>query len=242
MFDLDGTLTESKQPLSNEMATLLARLLAQTKVGVISGGALPQFLKQVVAQLPPDANLSNLYLLPVSGASLYARENGEWKKVYEERLSETDVARIEEKMQMVATETGIIDFNAKSYDKRIENRGAQVSMSALGQKAPAELKKEWDPDKSKRRVLQAALQTELPGFLVAMGGMTTIDVTKKGIDKAYGVRKLCDYVGLAESDVLYVGDQLVAGGNDEAVFKTNAQVHAVASLADTERVIVSLLP
>ena len=71
IFDLDGTLAESKQPLTDEMAALVARLLAATRVAVISGGALSQFLKQVVAMLPVDANLANLYLLPTSGAALY---------------------------------------------------------------------------------------------------------------------------------------------------------------------------
>ena len=55
IFDLDGTLAESKQPITSEMAHLLARLLEHKKVAVISGGALPQFLSQIVAQLPRDA-------------------------------------------------------------------------------------------------------------------------------------------------------------------------------------------
>ncbi len=71
IFDLDGTLAESKQPLTKEMALLLANLLSSTKVAIVSGGALPQFLTQIVAQLPLDANLPNLYLLPTSGAALY---------------------------------------------------------------------------------------------------------------------------------------------------------------------------
>jgi hypothetical protein len=90
IFDLDGTLAESKQALTAEMAELLATLLAKTRVGVISGGALSQFLKQVVAMLPVDANLTNLYLLPTSGAALYEFRNDNWNKIYEERLSEKD--------------------------------------------------------------------------------------------------------------------------------------------------------
>ena len=75
IFDLDGTLTESKQSLTSEMAALLAKLLAVTRVAIVSGGALPQFLTQVVAQLPSDANFANLYLLPTSGAALYEFSN-----------------------------------------------------------------------------------------------------------------------------------------------------------------------
>ena len=241
IFDLDGTLTESKQPLTIEMAAFLARLLTVTPVAVISGGALPQFLKQVVARLPSFANLANLYLLPTSGAALYEWQNGEWSKIYEERLSEKEAHSIETALREAAEETGLINFSEPSWGERIEYRGGQVSMSALGQQAPLALKKEWDPDHSKRHKLQAAIAERLPDYSAGIGGATTIDVTKRGVDKAYGIRKLCERIGVNESDALYVGDELESGGNDEAVYKTSVQTKAVATPSDTERLIESLL-
>ncbi|MDO8594040.1 MAG: HAD-IIB family hydrolase [bacterium] len=241
IFDLDGTLAESKQPLDGEMAMFVSKLLAITKVAVISGGALPQFLKQVVAQLPSDANLVNLYLLPTSGAALYEQNNGDWNKVYEEHLSEKEAQDIEAAMRTAAEETGIIHFSEPSWGERIEYRGSQVSMSALGQQAPIALKKAWDPDHTKRRALQANIEQKLPQFSVRYGGSTTIDVTKRNIDKAYGVRKLCERLDISEGDVIYVGDELEKGGNDEAVFKTNVQTKAVKDSAETGRFITDLL-
>ncbi len=241
LFDLDGTLTESKQPLTSEMAALLATLLDRTRVAVISGGALQQFLKQVVECLPASANFTNLYLLPTSGAALYAWQNNAWNKIYEERLSENEMEKIEKAMHEASAETGLIDFSKTAFGERIERRGGQVSLSALGQQAPLALKKEWDPNKTKRRVLQSTLASRLPEFSVGMGGATTIDVTKKDIDKAYGLRQLCRLLGVAESDALYVGDELEKGGNDEAIFKTNAQSRAVLSPAETAHLITSLI-
>ena len=214
MFDLDQTLAESKQALTPEMAALLSRLLSQTKVAVISGGALPQFLTQVVTQLPQGTNLSNLYLLPTSGAALYEWKSGTWEMVYEEKLSQEDAARIAEAIRAVAEETGIIDFSSPSYGGRIEYRGSEESVSALGQQAPIDLKKAWDPDKSKRRALQEALAKRLPEFAVGMGGSTTIDITKKGVDKAFGIEKISKHLAIPVSTMLYVGDELEAGGND----------------------------
>ncbi len=241
-FDLDGTLAESKQPLTGEMAALLATLLDRTRVAVISGGALAQFLKQVVERLPTNANLANLYILPTSGAALYAWQADVWNKVYEERLSENEMQKIETAMREASAETGLIDFSKPAaFGERIERRGGQVSMSALGQQTPLVLKKEWDPDKAKRRALQSAIASLLPEFSVGMGGATTIDVTKKDIDKAYGLRQLCRLLGVAESDALYVGDELEKGGNDEAIFKTNAQSRAVLSPAETAHLITSLI-
>lgn len=240
-FDLDGTLAESKQPLTSEMATLVAKLLAKTRVAVISGGALSQFLKQVVARLPIDANLANLYLLPTSGAALYEFQHDDWQKIYEERLSEKDKDTIETAMMVVAKETGIINWSDESWGERIEYRGGQVTLSALGQQAPIALKKKWDPNHAKRHKLQGMLAAHLPGFSVGIGGATSIDVTRRGVDKAYGLRKLCERLGLHESDALYVGDELEKGGNDEAVYKTEAQTQAVKDPSETVRFITDLL-
>jgi len=241
VFDLDGTLAESKQPLTEEMAILVTKLLANTKVAIVSGGALPQFLKQVVAKLPNDANFADLYLLPTSGASLYEYQNDNWNRIYEERLSEKDAEAIETAMREVAEETGIINFSEPAWGERIEYRGGQVTMSALGQEAPIAEKKRWDPDHKKRHTLQSAIASRLPEFSVGMGGATTIDVTKRDIDKAYGIRQLCKRLNIAESEVLYVGDELVAGGNDEAVFKTEVNVKSVNSPAETSTLIKNLL-
>lgn len=241
MFDLDGTLTESKQPLAKEMAALLAQLLASTRVAVISGGALPQFLKQIVAELPRGANLANLYILPTSGAALHEYRNGDWKKIYEERLSEKEARIIETAMHDAAIETGVIDFSKPAYGERVEYRGSQVTLSALGQQAPLAEKKAWDPDHSKRRALQAYIAERLPEFTVRVGGATSVDVTKRGIDKAYGIRKLCERLNIIESETLYIGDELDAGGNDEAVYKTDAQVRQVTNPKDTMKIIASLL-
>ncbi|MDO8407680.1 MAG: HAD-IIB family hydrolase [bacterium] len=248
MFDLDGTLAESKQPLTSGMAGLLTKLLARTKVAIISGGALPQFIEQVVEQLPLNASLLHLYLLPTSGAALYEWSGDHskglgagWHKIYEERLSQKETEEIERAMREAAKETGLIDFSTTSFGERIEYRGGQVSLSALGQEAPVALKREWDPDKAKRRALQRAIASRLPGYAVGMGGMTTIDVNKHGVDKAYGIHQLCERLHISEKDALYVGDQLVEGGNDEAVFRTSAATHAVFTLEDTEALIRALL-
>ncbi|MFA6278669.1 MAG: HAD-IIB family hydrolase [Candidatus Paceibacterota bacterium] len=249
IFDLDGTLAESKQPISPEMAVRLCELLKRIKVAIVSGGAFSQFLKQVVARLPVDANLANLYLLPTSGAALYEFhpshslrvDSGGWDKIYEERLSEKESDTIAAAMRAAAEETGLINFAEPAWGERIEYRGGQVTMSALGQEAPIVEKKAWDPDHTKRHALQAAIAARLPNFSVGMGGATTIDVTKRDIDKAYGVRQLCKRLGIDESESLYVGDELTAGGNDEAVFKTSAETKSVKDPSETATLIKELL-
>ncbi len=242
IFDLDETLTESKEPLTRAMAHLVEKLLERTRVAVISGGALPQFLKQIVARLPSDAPLERLYLLPTAGAALYTYRDGGWDKVYEERISETDAAQIQTAIDEGAAASGVIDFAEATWGPRTEYRGSSIAFSALGQEAPVAEKKAWDPSKAKRRALQKEIAARLPkGFTAEMGGSTTIDILKRGVNKAYGLRQLAARLGVPEPSILYVGDELVAHGNDEAVFDTGAKTAAVKNPTDTARLIGKLL-
>lgn len=79
VFDLDGTLAESKSPVDPEMSELLHNLLAIVKVAVISGGDWPQFEKQLLAKLPDDERLANLSLLPTCGTKFF-QYTGDWKR------------------------------------------------------------------------------------------------------------------------------------------------------------------
>ena len=83
VFDLDGTLAQSKSSLDAEMAALFNKLLGVIKVAVISGGDWSQFQKQVLSHLASDERLKNLSLLPTCGTQFYKYEKG-WEELYAE--------------------------------------------------------------------------------------------------------------------------------------------------------------
>jgi len=211
VFDLDGTLAESKSALDAEMGARLHDLLGVVKVAVISGGDWPQFEKQLLAHLPQDASLENLSLLPTCGTKFY-RYTGHWEKLYEEDFTAAEKYKIIGSLNKAVGEAG---FKVeKFWGEVIEDRGSQITYSALGQQAPLEEKDKWDPNFAKRKKIKAILEPLIPGFSVRLGGATSIDVTKPGIDKAYGIRKLRDLLGISLKEMIYVGDALFVGGND----------------------------
>jgi len=240
VFDLDNTLALSKGPIDTEMALLICRLLEKTHIAIISGGKFEQIRDQVAAQLPPTAHLEHLVILPTSGAAMYTYEHENWKLRYEERLSEEDVARIEDALEQAVQETGVIDAHTPSYGERIEFRGAEVTFSELGQQAPIPEKLAWDPDMTKRRLLRDAAAKRLPGYDVKLGGSTSVDITKHGVNKAFGIRKLSEYLDIPIADMLYIGDQLSNGGNDEVVKETGIATRAVKDPDETKAFINSL--
>jgi phosphomannomutase len=241
VFDIDGTLAESKQAIGAPMAQLLSELLERTNVAVISGGAFLQFKTQVVDQLPPSTKLASLYILPTSGGALFTNEHSSWVAQYEENLTPEEAAAIRAVLEAAIQESGVIEHTAVTYGERIELRGPQVSLSALGQKAPPEEKRVWDPTHEKREALRDFAAARLPEFDVKIGGLTTIDITKKGVNKAYGLRKLSEALSIPIADMLYIGDELQKDGNDEVVKETGIKTRSVANPGETMQVIEELL-
>lgn len=238
VFDLDGTLAESKSAIDDEMVTLLGRLLEVVKVAIISGGDYSQFTTQVVAHLAPGDQFKDLSLLPTNGTRFY-QYNGDWHLLYAENLSPDQKQRITAALTAAVAASGFAA--TQTWGETIEDRESQITYSALGQQAPLEAKKVWDPDFAKRQKIKALLDVSLPDFSVRLGGATSIDVTLPGIDKAYGIGKLRDILGIPVDEMIYVGDALFPGGNDYPVRSTGAACIQVRDPEETKRVIETII-
>jgi len=238
VFDLDGTLAESKSTVDHEMSGLLHDLLTIVKVAIISGGDWPQFEKQVVSQLPHDQRLTQLSLLPTCGTKFY-QYSGDWKKLYEEDFTTNEREKILGSLHKALAEAGY--KAAKVWGEVIEDRGSQITFSALGQQAPLDDKNKWDPDYAKRKKIKAILDTLIPEFSVRIGGSTSIDITKPGIDKAYGIGKLRDLLHISLKEMIYIGDALFPGGNDYPAEQAGVDSIPVKGPEETKHVIRTII-
>ena len=224
-FDLDGTLSESKSVADDRMLMALDGLLGKFQVCVISGGKFQQFEKQLLNRLKTEpGKLKNLHLMPTCGTRYYtySTEDNGWSLVYAEDFDDSQKEKINTALNKGFDDLGYRE--EKIYGETIEDRGSQITFSVLGQDIVDELgeeglrlKHEWDPDNKKKNELRDYIAPLIPEFEVRVGGVTSIDVTKKGIDKAYGIQKLIDMLAITKEDVLFIGDRLQEGGNDYPV-------------------------
>ena len=244
-FDLDGTLAPSKTRMSDQMAVTLSQLLETYQLCVISGGKFGQFQLQVLDALKVgDSELSKLHLMPACGTQYYRYENG-WQEVYAENFTEDQKRQVYEALEQGIEATGL--HEATTYGPIIEDRGSQITFSALGQDIASELgeegirlKEEWDADGTKKERLRAYLATLIPEFEIRAGGTTSIDITKPGIDKAYGIGKLIEMLGIAKDEVLFFGDKMQPGGNDYPVKAYGVDSREVLSPEDTLTMLKNL--
>ena len=238
VFDLDGTLAPSKSSLDPEMAALLHDLLGVVRVAVISGGAWLQFERQVLSKLAQDERLEKLSILPTCGTQFFEYA-GQWKRLYEEDFTTDEKEKI---VRSLSNAVGTAGYQVeKTWGETIEDRGSQITYSALGQQAPLEDKVKWDADFAKRKKIKAILDTLIPEFSVRLGGATSIDVTKPGIDKAYGIKKLRETLGIEVNEMIYVGDALFPGGNDYPAKQAGVISIPVRGPDDTKLVIETMI-
>ncbi len=223
-FDLDGTLAESKSSLSSEMSDVLSKLLPNYHLAIISGGAYSQFQKQFLSNFScPKELLKNLYLFPTMGSACYTYDQqlGEWKQLYEEKLTDEERQKILKAFDESIYESRL-DLSG-SYGEIVEDRGTQVTFSGRGQDAPTDVKSSWDPDRTKRQIIIGYLKKKIPEFEIKIGGISSIDITRQGIDKAYAIGKIRELLKVTDDDILFIGDALYDGGNDAPVKKTNVE-------------------
>lgn len=242
-FDLDGTLAESKQPLEASMGALLGRLLEKMPVAIMSGAGFPQFEIQVLPAVPEVSHIERLYIFSTNAGQCYTYKDGRWQPLYDRTFNVSEKERIMQALKESLAETGLDHIPGRNpeWGEQIEDRGSQITFSALGQKAPVEEKKKWDPTREKRKPLYDALVRQLPDFSLGLNAATSIDITQKGVSKAYGVQKLVEFTGISVSDMLYVGDALSEGGNDSVVIPTGVHTVEVFGPQDTARVIEDVL-
>ncbi|HWB33957.1 MAG TPA: HAD-IIB family hydrolase [Candidatus Paceibacterota bacterium] len=243
-FDLDGTLAESKRPITAEMGELLAELLRKMPVAIMSGASFEQFQTQLLPQMPETAHFEHLYLFPTNAAQCYIYRDHIWRVSYDRSFNAFEKGRIMQALKEVLAEAGLGDELAHpaEWGPRIEDRGAQIAFSALGQKAPIEQKQLWhDAHEPERKMLRESLARRLPDFSVLEGGLTTIDIMQKGVDKAYGIRKLVELANISVAEILYVGDALAEGGNDSVVINTGVHTHEVFGPDESAALIKNIL-
>lgn len=248
VFDLDGTLAETKSIADREMIHLLLQLLEHRSVAVIGGGRYSLFKKQLLNRFPRrDDRLTHLYLFPTTATACYRYQNG-WKRMYAKELPKAERTKIKRMFREVLKEINYIPPK-KIYGQVVEDRKSQITFSALGQdivavlgKKGVAMKAEWTRKNTPIKLKIAKLmQKRLPHLAVHAAGFTSIDITKKGIDKAYGVRQIKKILKTPISKMVFIGDALQPGGNDYAARKSGIECIPVRGPEDTKKIIRQII-
>ena len=191
-FDLDGTITESRQVISSKMKE---KILSLGEFVVISGAEVPRIEKQIDGV--PCVKMG---------------QNGNDTPFWKNKLTAKQIVQIYHHLTKIS----------KLYDIPItrdtyHNRGCQVSFSFTGHNADINWKKKFDPEKKFRNDVLERIPFKVDGLTVRVAGTTCLDYNRKGNLKGDNLKRYMKLHGLDPKDCIYYGDNFDKGGNDESV-------------------------
>ncbi len=207
-FDLDGTLTQHKTPLSQEYREILYRLQERYRLVMVGAGTCARIFAQM-EEFPLDI-IGNYGMQ-------YARYDAETHSLIyvRDEVLPCDRAACEAKMEGIRRRHGFTEYAGKSIE--FHSSGA-VTLPLLGTAARAEDKLAFDPDRSRRRAFYGEVINAFPEYNVFVGGSSSFDLAPRPYNKYYALDLYCTEHGIAHSEVLFVGDDYGLGGNDESVY------------------------
>lgn len=242
VFDLDNTLALAFEHISPRTAEGISTLLERMPVAIMSGATIERMEEYVLPVLPKDAKLENLYLLPDTCARCYVWKENAWQRTYNNVFTKDEFDAIVAALNEGIEKTGIV-ARERQWGERVLARDAQITFAGLGVDAPADKKRAWDPDRTKRAKLKAYLDEKLSHLPldIRISSRTAIDITKKGVDKALGVRWLAEKLGVKPEEMLFIGDDLQPHGNDSIVIPTGIQTRQTSGPDETANIIDELV-
>lgn len=240
VFDMDDTLTKSRSVADEEMIRVFEELSTKYKVSIITWWNFNQIKKQIIGHLDnKKANFENIFLFPTNGTKMMFFEDSKFVEKYSEDFTEDEVNLIEKTFNKAIKDLDLLP--EKQYGPLLDNRWGQITYAALWKDVPLEIKSSWDPDSKKRLSIRDYIKDDLKDFQIWVAGRSSIDITRKGIDKAYGIVKIMENLDILKQEILFIWDALFEWWNDYPVKAFWVDTKQVENPEDTKKIIKSLI-
>ena len=231
LFDVDGTLTDPRQPMTAKFKKLFKKLLKTHVVYLASGSDI----EKIREQLPKRIINKCAGVFASSGNEFWIKEEVQYENVY--IPSQGIVAKLEEFLEDSA-------YKGRTSN-HIEHRPGMINFSIVGRAADESQREhyaKWDKRHQERKKMAISLIAYYPEIDVKIGGEISIDIYPKGLDKSQAVEWIRD--NHEGSNIMFFGDRTDPEGNDFSVvevMKENDIVHTVESCEDTYSILQNYL-
>lgn len=209
-FDLDGTITQHKSPLSASNRELLDLLSKKYRLLIVGAGMCDRIFEQM-RDYPIDiiGNYGMQYAKCTPDGSLHIIENIQVP---------CDRASVEHRITALRKKYGFENYSGESVEY---HTSGCVTFPILGTKAKLEDKLAFDPDRKKRRTIYQYVRETFSDYIVFIGGSSSFDLSPAPYNKYYALNKYCAANGISHEQTVYVGDDYGEGGNDESVYRSD---------------------
>lgn len=240
VFDMDDTLTKSRSTADDEMVKLFWALSNKYKVSIVTWWNFNQIEKQIIGHLDiENTYFENIFLFPTNGTKMMFFEDPKFVEKYSEDFTDEEVKLIENTFNKAIVELDLLP--EKQFGPLLDNRWWQITYAALWKDVPLEIKDTWDSDSKKRLAIREYIKDDLKDFQIWVAGRSSIDVTRKGIDKAYAIKKIMEHLEIQKEEILFIWDCLFEWWNDYPVKAFWVDTKQVENPEDTKKIIKTLI-
>ena len=230
-FDLDGTLTQHKTPLSDKNKAVLDKLSQKYRLVMVGAGKCDRIFNQM-----------NRYPIDIIGnyGLQYAEYNHESKslQLVRDEVFPCERASVERRVEALRKKYGFTEYRGDSVEY---HSSGCVTFPILGTLAHQEEKLAFDPDRARRRKIYGEVCETFSEYMVFIGGSSSFDMAPKPYNKYYALDLYCKEKGYSHDEVVFVGDDYGMGGNDESVFLSDFGFFKIDNYLDFEKVVADLL-
>ena len=208
-MDLDGTLTQHKQPMMPLTRETLVKLSERYKLVMVGAGQAYRIFNQM-EHFPIDI-IGNYGLQ-------YAKYNAQTKDldmIRDMTLPQGDRESIEAKVTALREKHGFTQFAGDNVEY---HPSGCLTFPIMVTKAQQSDKLAFDPDRIRRRAFYGEVCEAFADYCVFVGGSSSFDMAPKPYNKYYALDLYCAEHGFAHDEVLFIGDDYGTGGNDESVY------------------------
>lgn len=230
-FDLDGTLTQHKSPLSDENRTVLEALSKKYKL-IMAGAGMCRRIFEQMGHFPIDI-IGN-----------YGMQFAEYDSklcdivIKEDNHMPCDKESCEKRVTALREKYGFCEFKGDNVEY---HASGCVTFPLLGTKADIADKLAFDPDRSKRRAFYDDVKEVFSDYTVFVGGSSSFDMAPFPYNKYYALDKYCKEHGIAHDEAAFVGDDYGPGGNDESVYLSDFNFITIDSYLDFPKIMKQFL-
>jgi len=226
IFDVDGTLTDSRQRIDPVFEKFMFDFCRENTVSLVTGSDKEKTIEQIGERIFNE----NEYSFNCAGNEIY--HYGKLIDRQEWIASDSILAYLENLLEKSK-------FPRKT-GKHIEQRTGMVNFSIVGRNCTLEDRKEyllWDRNTAERYHLREKITATFPEVDALLGGETGLDIYPKGKNK----EQVISFLKERETEKLYYfGDQIFQYGNDYNIAMKCDHRYHVRKWQDTHEILLFL--
>jgi len=226
LFDMDGTLSESRKPFDKKLLEPLRALSQYSEIGIVSGSDYDYISQQMEYLLNKTELRYKIHILPCNGTKYYKppENNGKPFELIYDNDMKVELGNLMFKELMVAIIQAQASLNHQAFPLTghfIQYRGSMINWCPIGRNASDEersyfIKYDKGSNPTYRQTIIEQLKNNLSqrgiNVTAKFGGDTSFDIYPNGWDKRYCLKHFPDY------NHWFVGDRCGDGGNDKEIY------------------------